>query len=245
MYLNVVACEVLVREICHLVAGSPHICDVTFLTQGYHDTVVAGRTHLQSLIDDPESSRYDAILLGYGLCNNLIAGLEARDVPLVVPKAHDCITLFLGSRERYDREFRSCPGTYWYTSGWLEARTRRGGIDIEQSGLTLSAQYEELVRRYGEDNAAFLVEALAAWTKNYERGALIRFDFDRVLDLDRRVRETCAERGWRYEELAGDLGLLRRWLAGEWSPHEFLVVPPGQRLLASWDGQVLKAAPPE
>ena len=39
---------------------------------------------------------------------------------LVVPRAHDCITLFLGSKERYLDYFQTHPGVYFKTSGWIE-----------------------------------------------------------------------------------------------------------------------------
>jgi hypothetical protein len=42
----------------------------------------------------------------YGLCNLALTSLRARAVPVVVPRAHDCITLYLGSRQRYDAGVR-------------------------------------------------------------------------------------------------------------------------------------------
>ncbi len=33
---------------------------------------------------------------------------------LVIPRAADCITLFLGGRARYQQQFSDHPGTYWY-----------------------------------------------------------------------------------------------------------------------------------
>ncbi len=243
MYLRVVACEVLLREVCHLAATAPHVCDVDLLTQGYHDRVNEGREAIQAIIDEPTDRAYDAILLGYGLCNNLVAGLRAGRVPLVVPRGHDCITFLLGSKEAYEEQFRATPGTYYYSSGWLECRTRRGGIDIAQTGGSLTTQFEELVAKYGEDNARYLVEALSAWTEHYERGALIHFGFEELSAMERRVREVCEEHGWRFELLTGDLGLLRRWLHGDWAPREFLVVQPGEVIQPAWDGSVLKAVP--
>ena len=68
----------------------------------------------------PTPSGHDAVALAYGLCNNGLAGLEARRVPLVLLRAHDCITAFLGSRDRYARYFEDRPGTYFETTGWLE-----------------------------------------------------------------------------------------------------------------------------
>ena len=63
---------------------------------------------------------YDALLLGYALCSGGIAGLSTKKIPLVVPRAHDCITLFLGSRERYQEYFFANGGTYFMTTGWFE-----------------------------------------------------------------------------------------------------------------------------
>jgi hypothetical protein len=245
MYLNLIACEIMVREACHVVVHSPHICDLTFFDQGYHDRVEEGRRALQAAIDGPRGERYDAILLGYGLCNNLLVGLEARKVPLVIPRAHDCITLLLGSKQAYDEQFAAKPGTYYYTSGWLECRTRRGGEHMDQTGGDSAKRYEELVAKYGEDNAQYLVEALSAWTQHYERGALIAYEHDQVAQLEQQVRAICEERGWRYEQLAGDIGLLTRLVGGEWDSREFLVVPPGERVVADWHGGVVRAVAAE
>jgi len=57
--------------------------------------------------------RHDAIVLAHGLCGEATAGLRAGSIPLVVPRSHDCITIFLGSRDRYTTEFTGNPGTYW------------------------------------------------------------------------------------------------------------------------------------
>ena len=54
------------------------------------------------------------------LCSNGLVGLTARNIPVVVPRAHDCITLFLGSKERYLDYFQSHTGVYFKTSGWIE-----------------------------------------------------------------------------------------------------------------------------
>jgi hypothetical protein len=56
---------------------------------------------IQESIDRVDPARHEAVLLGYGLCNNGVVGLHAP-VPLVISRAHDCITLLLGSRERYN-----------------------------------------------------------------------------------------------------------------------------------------------
>ena len=41
------------------------------------------------------------MVLAYGLCGGVTAGLHAGSITLVIPRAHDFITIFLGSRDRY------------------------------------------------------------------------------------------------------------------------------------------------
>ena len=153
MRLRLISCEIFFREMCHVVAHSPHTIDLEFLPKGLHDVGTAEmHARLQAAIDRIDNTPYDAILLGYGLCNNGIVGLTSRDRRLVVPRAHDCITLFMGSASRYMDYFRNHPGVYFTTTGWIE----RGGAHGELSQLALGKQlgflqtYEEMVARYGE-----------------------------------------------------------------------------------------------
>lgn len=246
MFLKIIACEVLFREVCACAAGARHQLDLEFLSQGYHDNPLVGIRRIQERIDAQEEGRYDAVLIGYGLCNNMLAGLQARDAPLVLPRAHDCITFFLGSKERYTEHFQARPGTYYYTSGWLEHRQRGGERPERRQGAGLGQQmeYEALVAKYGEDNARFLLETLDNWTQHYSRGAFIDFPFSAHLPHKQTVRDLCSQRGWEYEEIAGDLGLLQTWLDGPWSEEEFLVVPPGQRIEPSYDAQIIQIEMP-
>src|SRR5215831_9487195 len=98
MLLKVIACEIAVREFCYTAARSPNIIDLEFVDQGHHDMPCAGCKDLQDRINRVPAAKYDAIILGYGLCSNLVAGLSTPHTPLVIPRAHDCITLFLGSK---------------------------------------------------------------------------------------------------------------------------------------------------
>lgn len=251
-YFKVIACEIAFREICRAAAITPSILDLEFLNQGLHDQPSQGRLEIQKRIDAVPAGRYDAILIGYGLCSSILNGLHCPHTPLTIPRAHDCITFFLGSKERYQRCFSERPGTYYYTSGWLECRTRRGGEVAQGFGGFLPAgssesrrrEYEGWVAKYGEEQARYLAEVMAGWSSHYTHGVWINFDFTRPLKLEDQVRQVCRERGWQYEELPGDLGLLQRWLDGKWSDQEFLVVPPGRTVTPSVDEQVITLAAP-
>jgi len=250
MFLKVIACEIAVREFYFAAARSRNMVDLEFLTQGHHDAPNAGRIEIQARIDAVPRGKYDAVVLGYGLCSNILAGLTTQHTPLVIPRAHDCITFFLGSKERYERCFAEHPGTYYYTSGWLECARRRGQNAVAWGGASLpanassnlKANYESWVKKYGEDQAKYLLEEIGRWTQAYSHGTLIDFDFLKHLKLRDQVRQICTEKGWQYGEMQGDPGLIYRLLDGEWSAAEFLVVQPGKKVVATYDEKVIEAA---
>jgi len=132
MRLKLLACEIFRREIVSLTANSPHNIDVEFLPQELH---VIGRVRMKNRLSEylaaVNEGLYDATLLAYALCSGGISGLCAGKIPLVVPRAHDCITLFLGSRQRYQDYFFTNGGTYFMTTGWFEQDNALNyGIDM-------------------------------------------------------------------------------------------------------------------
>jgi hypothetical protein len=247
MRIRVAACDVLRREMYACAARAAPAVEVTLLEQGLHDNSDLCRGRLQPLVDSTDPERFDALVLGYGLCNNALVGLRAGRVPLVVPRAHDCITLLLGSKERYARLFAEHPGTYWFSRGWLECHENGGERfePMQKSGLAPErrADFADLVAKYGEDNARYLTEFFEGWKRHYTRGALIEFDGDRDERLADKVRAICQERGWEFAPVPGDLTLLEAGLAGRWDAERFLVLAPGEQVRASYDERILKADP--
>jgi hypothetical protein len=242
MRLKLISCEIFYREFCAAISQSINTVDVEFLTKGLHDIGAPDMlARLQVAVDRVESSRYDAVLLGYGLCNNGVVGLTARHTQLVIPRAHDCITLFLGSRERYLDYFQDHPGAFFETTGWLE----RGESDGELSQLALgkklgiTARFDELVARYGEDNARYLQEELARLDSHYRQITFIEMGVEPDSSFECRARDRAESRGWRFEKLRGDGGLIQRLLDGPWDESEVLVVPPGQAVAADYDSGIL------
>ena len=242
MRLKLITCEIFYREFCWVVAHSPNTVDVEFLPKGLHDIGSEGmRQRLQAALDRVDDPRYDAVLLGYGLCNNGVVGLTAGRYPLVIPRAHDCITLFLGSSERYLDYFNSHPGVYFQTTGWME----RGKADGELSQLSVGKvlgvgqSYEDLVARYGEDNAKYLWSELGDLKKNYHQFTYIDMGMGSDASFERQAREEAAERGWEFEKVRGDLGMFQRLVDGVWDEKEFLVVPPGKQVAADYGGGII------
>jgi hypothetical protein len=251
LFLKVIACEIALREISYLTAQSQSVVDLEFVTQGLHDHPKLGQEEVQKRIDAVPAGKYDAILVGYALCGNILAGLKTSHTPLVIPRGHDCITFFLGSMQRYQECSEERPGSYYYTSGWLECLRRRGekaGLMDQQflpsrAGLKTGneAVYEEWVQKYGEDGAKYLVEVMGQWTAHYTHGVLIDFDFTRPLQLHKKVEGICQARGWELDRIEGDLRLLKAWLEGEWDPDRFLIVRPGQKVVPSYKPGIIEA----
>jgi hypothetical protein len=247
MRLLALTCEVLARSVYLCAARSPHVVDVRLNRRGLHDDPPNLRALLQAEIDEV-AAPYDAVALAYGLCGGATAGLRAGAIPLAVPRAHDCITLFLGDRARYQAEFTANPGTYWYVQDYLE-RTDDGsafaGVGAV-SDASARATYEEYVAKYGEDNAAYLMEALGAWRSHYDRAAFMEMGVaapEAAALAEARARDDADRRGWAFAKLAGELLLVRRLIDGAWDPADFLVLQPGERLAMSYDDAVIRAEP--
>jgi hypothetical protein len=239
LHLKLIACEIFYRELCAAVARSINQVDIEFLPKGLHDIGQAGMSaRLTEALAAVDESPYEAILFGYGLCSNGLVGLTARNIPLVIPRAHDCITLFLGSKERYLDYFQTHTGVYFKTSGWLERGSVLTQSIQQQTGMLQT--YEEYVEKYGEDNAKFLYEQLGDRTHNYSGMTFIEMGIEPDDRFERQARQEAAERGWKFEKLAGHMTLIQQLLDGPWDADRFLVVPPGSRVAASFDEKIIK-----
>jgi len=246
MRLKLVACEVLYREMCAAVARSTNQVDIEFLPKGLHDLGGAAmRARLQEIADAADPARYEALLLGYALCGNGVAGLESRALPLVIPRAHDCIALLMGSRQRYQEYFDSSPGVYFRSTGWLER-----GEDLDQAttrivrdrtgcGYTL----EDLIARYGDDNGRYLFDQFSGYQRAYRRLTYIETGLEPDGRFEQRARDEAVRRGWEFELISGDLRLFESLLAGNWEDRDFLVVPPGWRVKSTYDQDVIGKEP--
>jgi hypothetical protein len=196
---------------------------------------------LQAAID--ECADGDAVAIAYGLCNQGVVGLQARTVPVVIPRAYDCIGILLGSGRRYRDELAVEPGTYFQSAGWLE----HAQSDARQPDFTFgpnsNVTRERLVERYGDENADYLLKEFEGFTKHYERLAFIATPVAEAARWQREAEVLAQRSGWRFERLEGDVGWLRRLLEGPWQDEEFLVVQPGQRVVLTADDRMLTAEP--
>jgi hypothetical protein len=243
-----IGCEIAYREACRLAAESPHQIDVEFLRKGLHDLHTADMlSAVQKAVDAvDDSAGYEAVLLGYARCNDGVAGLKARKIPLVIPRAHDCITFFFGSRQAYMDYFTGHPGTYYLTTGWCERSdeaSQAGQIGTGRSegvmaSLGLADTYEQMVAKYGRENADFIRESLGDWKKNYSRLVYLEMGVCDETPFIEQAQQRACDNGWEFEKRPGDWTLLQKLFRGDWD-EDFLVVPPGGRIVARNDGRIL------
>ena len=225
MRLQFIVCKVMQREAYFCAARSKNVIDIVLMPKGLHEEPNKLRSEVQKALDlttDIQGRNYDASLLGYGLCSNGITGLSAK-IPLVVPRGHDCITLLLGSKEKYQQYFDTHRGVYWYSPGWIEAENPPGKERYER----LLKEYTE---KYGQDNALYLMETEQKWMKEYNWAAYVDWGLANS-DEYKEYTKRCAEfLGWHYDELKGDSSLMQKLVDGIWNEKEFLVVNPSQKI---------------
>ena len=225
MRLQLISCKVMQREAYYCGARSKNVVDVVLMEQGLHDTPDELRNQVQKALDhtvDIQGRPYDASLLGYGLCSNGIVGLSAK-IPIVVPRGHDCVTLLLGSKEKYQEYFDSHRGVYWYSTGWIEAGKQPSKERYER----LLAEYKE---KYGDDNAKYLMEVEQGWITQYNWATYVDWGLANTEQYKDYARQCAEFLNWNFDELKGSPALMQRLLDGDWNASEFLVVKPGQKI---------------
>jgi hypothetical protein len=244
MRLKLISCEIFYREMCLAVSRSINQLDAEFLPKGLHDLGREGMfERIQQVVDAVDESHYEANLFGYGLCNNGLTGLTAKTIPMVIPRAHDCITLFLGSRQRYREYFDANSGVYFKTSGWIEREKPEGELSQlsvqAKTGMTMSL--EDLVEKYGEENARYLYETLHQPQRNYGQFTYIEMGIEPDHRFERQTREAAERQGWKFDKVQGDMSLIQRLVDGPWDDNDFLVLQPGWRLAARFDEDIIQA----
>ena len=228
-----IACSVFTRQITRISGTSTCAFDIDLTGNFLHENPKFLRRALQTKINTASAALYEAVILGYGMCGGAATGLKAGRVPLVIPRVHDCISLFLGSHERYIREFHREPGTFWFIPEYLERRGGRGSLLRRFGGLGEVVESEmnchESSRKMGPGNEAFVRSEMTAWKKRYRRGVLIEMTASADEELVRKVAEESSRNGWEFSRMKGSPRLLEKLLNGPWD-EEFLVLAPGEEV---------------
>ncbi len=246
MLFKLIACNVFTREACLAVGHSPHTVDLEFTELGEHSSPDYLRAKIQGLIDAAEAGdkRYDAILLLFGLCGNATLGIAAEKTRLVVPRAHDCCTILLGSRQRFENHFRDQPSTPFSSVGYMERGDYFLRTAEDHTELGMEDPFAAYVEQYGEENAKYIWEALHPGAREQAEAKAIFIDLPETNHLARidRFKREVEDRGLVCQILEGDLGLIRGLVQGDWPEEDYLVLQPGESLAAVYDwDRIVKA----
>lgn len=235
--LALIACRAVAAEVGHLARDATHVVRREFLELEWHDRPAELHRQLAAAVARAEAdARINAIALAYGLCGRALVGLAPRRCRVVVPRAHDCVTLLLGSKERYAARMESEPGTYWFSPGWARGG-RSAGPDREAA---LRRDYAE---RFTSEQIEALLEFEREGLAQHQHGAYV--DHGLPGDEACRARAACDARalGWSFDAQAGDASLLRDLILGPWDEERFLVVAPGEQIAQAVDERILQARP--
>jgi N-methylhydantoinase A/oxoprolinase/acetone carboxylase beta subunit len=244
--LKVIACGVFEPELTELAASAPGEVHLHFLDAGLHSTPNLLRDKVQAELDAAVGRGYSAIIVAYGLCGRGTSSIIARDCPVVLPRVHDCMTLFLGSREEYRKQFSRHPGTFYTTPGWYEKKSGLGGRPGEGKradgeSARQDHRFADLARKFGERNAADIIHFFDSWKRNYTRAAFIDTGVGDRERYAQHAKDMAEQFGWTYERLRGDISMLQALLHGQWDDERICVLKPGQRSTLTGDDRIFAA----
>jgi hypothetical protein len=232
--IGVLACSVFEKEIALLTRAATHLAEVRFFEIGLHDQPDRLRDTLQEHIDRLDNrTDLEAVVLAYGLCGRGTARLRTTSHPLVIPRAHDCITVFMGSKETYAEHHRQCPTCYYYTPGWNRARRVPGPDKLEQLR-------QELGSKFDPDDVEFLIETERSQWDLHDTATYLDLGTDDA-EAEAAYARRCADwLGWTFERLRGDPSLLRDLLWGRWDTVRYQILRPGWRLEQAPDETIFR-----
>jgi hypothetical protein len=205
---KLIACAAVIDEMLPFI---PSRMSHEVLDFGLHTNPKSLKRALQNAIDSSPTD-IETILLGYGLCSQAVVGLRSGSRTLIIPRVDDCIAIFLGSAVEYQRQYRSVPGTYYLTKGWIEF------------GDTPFSEYDILLKRYGEQIAQRIINQIL---KNYTRLAFISTGNNELAHYREHARSMAERFGLCYEEIQGSDVIIKMMLYGSWND-EFVIIPPGK-----------------
>lgn len=244
--IYVIACGVLAQDILNVAKNKNLHIKTKFLPGGLHNRPEELRQRVQHAIDKKANDlSLDRIIIGYGLCGRGTVDIQARRVPLVIPKVHDCIALFLGSNQAYREEFQRFPGTFYISGGWYHENIASRPLCSEKIWVgDKSIETSDIKKKFGKKGGRSIIDFFTAWHKNYQRAAFIDTGLNEASIHEDHAKRMARKYGWKFERLKGNLSLLTRLLISREPSDDIIVVPPGYSTLYSPIENGLTCLPP-
>ncbi|MDD3520642.1 MAG: DUF1638 domain-containing protein [Actinomycetota bacterium] len=233
-----IVCDVMKDEFTRYKNEAGSNLECIFLEQHLHNTPDIMNKKLQETINSINGN-YEKILLGYGLCSNGVVNLKSEKYEIIIPKVDDCISLFLGSKEKYLEEFSKDPATYYLCRGWIEY-----GGDPYRGYLLWTGQEDKIPeswlagrkvygRKYDMEMADFL---FAEMMKNYNQVTLI--DNDDLEEIHRKYARDMVDfmskmlnKEVKLKIIRGSSKFISKLAHCKYDEINFLKINPGEIIL--------------
>lgn len=223
--MYIIACKVFYYEIQYVIKKLNINPYIIFLEQSLHDSPEQLTIELQKTIDELELQGVTEIYLCYGLCGRGIAKVRTKKATIIMPKVHDCISLFMG--EILEKE----KNVFWLTKGWMEYSQLPFLEHKEKRFL----EYKE---KYGEDNASYLMSLEDTWLSEYQSAKLIYWDHvGKLKELEESAKYIADKANLPYSSIKGNESFLFDLLAGVFDKR-FVKIPPGNYIDINGDGEI-------
>jgi hypothetical protein len=207
----IIACETLKQELEAVMKNRGCAYPVVWIDAGKHAWPDKLRVSVQEAIDRI-SPPGQTILLLFGFCGNAMVGIEARNHRLVLPRAADCIPLFIGSRE--ERESYGT-GAYFFTEGYIN------------SGGSIVSDTSRVYRRYGEKRGLSILKKMVG---HYKEFAVIDTGTFNVPEVKAKVEDFAKLVDIPVRVIPGSLRFIGALLEDSRRDERFLTVKPGGKI---------------
>ena len=115
------------------------------------------------------------------------------------------------------------------------------GSDVDTNIRDL---YQQYVDKYGLENADYIMAATGAWEKNYQRAVYLDLGIGDGEKIKSDALNEAKNRGWRFENIKGDMLILKHLLTADWD-EDFLILNPGEQVRISYDVNIITSLKPE
>lgn len=188
-----------------------HPCDfdrIIWVRSGLHNDSDSLHKVIQEELGRITNAR--KVILGFGACGNALAGIEAGDFEMILPKVDDCISLMLGSYRR-KLQIRKMGETYFLTQGWLDGESN------------IYKEYLFTVKKYGKQMADIIYEQILGQYQNLGIIDTKVYDYESFLQETKVIAEDLK---LKQLPIKGDLAYLEKLLTGPWNSEEFIHIAP-------------------